>query len=87
MKTDLKAMARDIRCDVLTSIGHLGVGHIGGCLSVVELLTVLYFEEMNVDPKEPKRRDATALSARRDMQGLRFMRRLRIAAISTKRSF
>ena len=51
---NLREIAKDIRCDVLTCIGHLGVGHIGGCLSVVELLTVLYFEAMNVDPKEPK---------------------------------
>ncbi len=43
----------DIRCDILTAIGHLGVGHIGGCLSVAELLTVLYFEEMNIDPADP----------------------------------
>ncbi|MBQ3159313.1 MAG: transketolase, partial [Clostridia bacterium] len=35
------------------SIGHLGVGHIGGCLSVVELLGVLYFEAMRIDPKRP----------------------------------
>ena len=54
MKTDLKAIAKDIRCDVLTCIGHLGVGHIGGCLSVVDLLTVLYFEQMRIDPKNPK---------------------------------
>lgn len=52
---DLKQVSRDIRCDILTSIGHLGVGHIGGCLSVVELLAVLYFKEMNIDPKEPKK--------------------------------
>ena len=55
MKENLKEIAKDIRCDVLTCIGHLGVGHIGGCLSVVELLTVLYFEAMNIDPKEPKK--------------------------------
>ncbi len=55
MKQDLKKIALDIRCDVLRCIGHLGVGHIGGCLSVVELLTVLYFEEMNIDPNEPKK--------------------------------
>lgn len=54
MKQDLKKIALDVRCDVLRCIGNLGVGHIGGCLSVVELLTVLYFEEMNIDPNEPK---------------------------------
>lgn len=55
MNENLREIAKDIRCDVLTCIGHLGVGHIGGCLSVVDLLTVLYFEEMNIDPKEPKK--------------------------------
>ena len=51
---DLKEVCRDIRCDTLRCIGHLGVGHIGGCLSVVELLAVLYFEAMNIDPAQPK---------------------------------
>ena len=54
MNTNLKDAARDIRCDTLRCIGHLGVGHIGGCLSLVELLAVLYFEEMHIDPKDPK---------------------------------
>ena len=51
---DLKEICKDIRCDILTCIGHLGVGHIGGCLSVVEALAVLYFKEMNIDPKNPQ---------------------------------
>ena len=56
MNVNLKDMAREVRCDVIGMIGHLGVGHIGGCLSVVELLTVLYFEAMeNLDPKDPKK--------------------------------
>ena len=54
MNYDLKEVCKDIRCDILTSIGHLGVGHIGGCLSIVEALAVLYFKEMNIDPKDPK---------------------------------
>ena len=55
MNCDLKEICRDIRCDTLRCIGHLGVGHIGGCLSVVELLGVLYFEAMNIDPSDPKK--------------------------------
>ena len=50
MNCDLKEICKDIRCDIMTSIGHLGNGHIGGCLSVVELLAVLYYKEMNIDP-------------------------------------
>ena len=53
--TDIKEVCKDIRCDVLSCIGHLGVGHIGGCLSLVETLAVLYFEEMKIDPAEPKK--------------------------------
>ncbi len=53
LNRDLKEICKDIRCDIVTSIGHVGVGHIGGSLSIVELLAVLYFEEMNIDPKDP----------------------------------
>ena len=38
----------------MNCIGSIGVGHLGGCLSVAEVLTVLYFKHMNVDPKNPK---------------------------------
>ena len=34
-------------------IGRLGVGHIGGALSIVDILTYLYYKEMKVDPKTP----------------------------------
>ena len=54
MDRNMKEICKDIRCDIMTCIGHLGVGHIGGCLSIVELLAVLYFEEMNIDPAQPK---------------------------------
>ena len=54
MNYDLKEVCKDIRCDTVACIGHLGVGHIGGCLSVVEALAVLYFKEMNIDPKRPQ---------------------------------
>ena len=53
LNLDLKEICKDIRCDIVTSIGHVGVGHIGGSLSIVELLAVLYFEEMNIDPQNP----------------------------------
>lgn len=54
MDCDIKEVCRNIRCDTVMSIGRLGVGHIGGCLSVVDLLAVLYFEEMRIDPKQPR---------------------------------
>ena len=55
MNQELARHAADIRIDTLRSIGHLGVGHVGGCLSVVDLLSVLYFEAMNIDPADPKK--------------------------------
>ena len=54
MNYDLKEICKDIRCDIMTCIGHLGVGHIGGCLDLTELLAVLYFGEMNIDPANPR---------------------------------
>ena len=38
-------------------IGKLDFGHIGGSMSIVELLTVLYFHEMNIDPRKPQWED------------------------------
>ncbi|MBR3437049.1 MAG: transketolase [Lachnospiraceae bacterium] len=52
---ELERIAKAIRFDTVSAIGHLGVGHIGGCLSIVELLTVLYFEAMHIDPADPKK--------------------------------
>lgn len=52
---DLSHITKVLRSDIVKSIGQVGVGHIGGSLSIVELLAVLYFEEMNIDPNEPKK--------------------------------
>lgn len=51
---DLNLKCIEIRKKILTTIGTLGVGHIGGSLSIVELLVVLYEKHMNIDPKNPK---------------------------------
>jgi transketolase len=56
-KTDvlmLKDKSRHIRSLIIDEIAKLGVGHVGGSLSVVEALVVLYYKEMNIDPKNPK---------------------------------
>lgn len=52
---DLKEKCIEIRKSILTEIGTLGVGHLGGSLSIVELLVVLYNNHMNIDPKNPKK--------------------------------
>ena len=43
----------EIRRLILKTIGTLGSGHIGGSLSIVELLVVLYEKHMNIDPQNP----------------------------------
>ena len=60
----LQKIARDIRVDIIKETFHAGSGHPGGSLSAAEIMTVLYFHEMNVDPAEPKKagRDRFVLS-------------------------
>jgi transketolase len=49
----LEDKALEIRKATIESIGRLGTGHIGGSLSICDLLSLLYFEVMNIDPKRP----------------------------------
>lgn len=51
---ELKAKAKLIRRLTIETIGSLGVGHIGGSLSIVDVLVVLYYKHMNIDPSNPK---------------------------------
>ena len=52
---NFKIKCNEIRKNILTQIGTLGVGHIGGSLSIVELLAVIYNKHMNIDPENPKK--------------------------------
>lgn len=49
--------ALKIRKDTIEMIGRFGVGHIGGAMSVIEALTVIYYEKANIDPKNPLKSD------------------------------
>lgn len=49
----LQQAALDIRRQTIRCIGSLGVGHIGGSLSIVEALAALYFDRMRLDPASP----------------------------------
>lgn len=51
--TDLQQKAKEIRALTCKCIASLGSGHIGGSLSIVDVLTVLYYKHMNIDPKNP----------------------------------
>ncbi|MDI9454451.1 MAG: Transketolase [Spirochaetes bacterium ADurb.Bin315] len=61
---EIEAFAKEIRKNTIYMIGNLGVGHIGGALSIVEVLALLYGEEMRIRPDEPKwdQRDLLVLS-------------------------
>ncbi|MCI6760438.1 MAG: transketolase, partial [Clostridiales bacterium] len=60
----LNALCKKFRIDVLTVLHEKQTGHPGGSLSVCEILTTLYFKEMNVRPDEPQwaERDRLVLS-------------------------
>ncbi|MCL4377702.1 MAG: transketolase [Actinobacteria bacterium] len=49
----LEDIAKNIRCSVLTMVKEAGVGHIGGSLSVTDILVALYFKVLKVDPENP----------------------------------
>ena len=55
--SELKKVANDIRIDIIKSVHAAGSGHPGGSLSAADIFTYLYFEEMNIDPKNPKKED------------------------------
>lgn len=54
---ELEKMAQKIRCHIIRMTTKAGSGHPGGSLSAVEILTYLYFKEMNINPAEPKWED------------------------------
>ena len=56
-KLELQKMAVEVRKGVLTSVHSAKAGHPGGSLSAADIFTYLYFEEMNIDPKNPKKED------------------------------
>lgn len=55
--TELSIIANKVRKDALTAVYSAASGHPGGSLSIAEVLTLLYFEVMNIDPKNPRMED------------------------------
>ena len=53
----LKKYANEVRKGIVTSIHSAKAGHPGGSLSAADVFTFLYFEEMNIDPKDPAKED------------------------------
>ena len=56
-KLELQKTANEIRKGIVTAVHSAKAGHPGGSLSATEIFTYLYFEEMNIDPKDPKKAD------------------------------
>ena len=56
-KLELQKVANEVRKGIITSVHAAKAGHPGGSLSAADIFTYLYFEEMNVDPKDPKKAD------------------------------
>ena len=56
-KLALQKMAVEVRKGIVSSVHSAKAGHPGGSLSAANIFTYLYFEEMNIDPKDPKKED------------------------------
>ena len=54
---ELKKIAKEVRKGIVTSVHSAKAGHPGGSLSAADVFTYLYFEEMNIDPADPKKAD------------------------------
>ena len=54
---ELQKTANEVRKSIVTAVHAAKAGHPGGSLSAADIFTYLYFEEMNIDPKEPKKAD------------------------------
>jgi transketolase len=54
---ELSKKANEVRKSIVTAVHSAKAGHPGGSLSAADLFTYLYFEEMNIDPKDPKKED------------------------------
>ena len=56
-KLELQKIANEVRKSIVASVHSAKAGHPGGSLSAADVYTYLYFEEMNIDPKDPKKAD------------------------------
>jgi transketolase len=56
-KLELQKTANEVRKSIVTAVHSAKAGHPGGSLSAADIFTYLYFAEMNIDPKDPKKAD------------------------------
>ena len=71
-KLELQITANEVRKGIVTAVHAAKAGHPGGSLSAADVFTYLYFEEMNIDPNDPKKpdRDRFVLSKGHNAPGL-----------------
>ncbi|MBQ8592197.1 MAG: transketolase [Lachnospiraceae bacterium] len=71
-KLELAKVANEVRKGIIAAVHSAKAGHPGGSLSAADIYTYLYFEEMNIDPKDPKKpdRDRFVLSKGHTVPGL-----------------
>ena len=55
--SELETKAKEVRRLIIESLNAAGSGHPGGSLSAADIVTSLYFDEMNIDPENPKKKD------------------------------
>jgi transketolase len=69
---ELQKIANEVRMGIVSSVHAAKAGHPGGSLSSADVFTYLYFQEMNIDPKDPKKadRDRFVLSKGHNAPGL-----------------
>ncbi len=58
---ELARVANEVRRGIVTGVHAAKAGHPGGSLSIADILTYLYFEDMNVDPADPRKADRDRL--------------------------
>lgn len=75
-KLELMKMANEIRKGAVTAVYHAKSGHPGGSLSAADIYTYLFFEEMNVDPADPKKADRDRFVLSKGTQHRDIMRHL-----------
>lgn len=67
-KLELMKTANEVRKGIVTAVHSAKSGHPGGSLSAADIYTYLYFEEMNIDPKDPKKADRDRFVLSKDTQ-------------------
>ena len=72
---DLKIFSDKIRIAAMEALEEIGAGHIGGVMSMADLMGVLYGKVMKIDPANPNGKIVTGWSYQRDIVVRQYMRR------------